>query len=99
MCVLPATGWCGLAGTGFPMGKADLPGKQGDSRGGEGEGLQKKGKTERVREPKGIQEVMRKEDRDYLLLFPIPVPSTHCPAFGAPGLPICSRTVPSQVWF
>lgn len=47
MYVLPATGWCGLAGTGFPMGKADLPVEQGESGGGGGEGSWKR---ERQRE-------------------------------------------------
>lgn len=45
MFVLPATGWSGLAGTGFPMGKPDLPGRQGDSRESRDEELGKKGKT------------------------------------------------------
>lgn len=53
MHVLPAKGWCGLAETSFPMGKPDLPGQQGDSGVGRGEELGKKGKIERVREPKG----------------------------------------------
>lgn len=50
--VLPATGWCGLAETGFPRGKPDLSGEQRDSRGGRGEELGKKGKTEKTEETK-----------------------------------------------
>lgn len=79
MYVLPATGLCGLVGTDYPMGKPDLQGEPGDSRGGGGEGLWNKGKTEIVREPKGSQEVMRKEERDYFY-FPglsLPLPVLH----------------------
>lgn len=54
MYFLPATGWCGLAGTGYPMGKPDLPGEQDHSR-GRGEELGKKGKTERGRKHKEVR--------------------------------------------
>lgn len=40
----------------------------------------------------------KERERDYLLSFPMPVPSTHHPAFGALGCLICSRAVRSQVW-
>lgn len=58
------------------MDKPDLPREQGDSRGGRGEGLWNKGKTEIVREPKGSQKVMRKEERDYFYFPGLSLPLT-----------------------
>lgn len=81
MHVLPATGWCGLAGTCFPRDKPDLRESKEKALGGEVKSWERQRASERT------------ERR--LFLYPMPIPSTHCIAFGAPppALPQGSATL------
>lgn len=81
MYVLPATGWYDVAGTGFPMGKSDLLGEQGDSRGGRDKSWER-----RERQKEGIKRKLGGDEKR-IIYFYFPCSSRPLTAAQPPVLP------------